>query len=91
MQAIAGVVSGLSSSISRPMGTYQHRTISIWVHLDVLDDVPFWHPRAHDEKWKPPLRNLDDGEHVWMRIDLAFFDHTAIFLVSSELSTPPIE
>ena len=70
------------------MGTYKHQTISTQVRLGVLDNVPICHPRVHDAKWKPRLRNLDDMKHVWMRIELAPFEHTTVYLVRNELSTP---
>ena len=72
-------------------GTYQDQTISTRVRLYVLGDVTIWHPRSHDAKRKQWLRNLDDRENVWVRIGLALFDHTTIYLVRSELGTPPIE
>jgi len=73
------------------MGTYKFETVSTRVHFDILSNVPIWHPRAHDTNRKQTLRNPDDGERVQMRIELAFFDHTAVQLVRNELSTPPIE
>jgi len=63
------------------MGTYKDETIGTRVHLDVLSNVPIWHPRTHDAQWKKRLRNLDDREHIRMRIELALFDHTTVYLV----------
>jgi len=63
------------------MGTYECQAIRTWVHLDVLSNVPAWHPWAHDAKWKPLLRNPDDREHIRMRIELALFDHVMVYLV----------
>jgi len=73
------------------MGTYKCQTISTGVHLGVLGNVPIWHPRAHDANRKQHLRNLDDWKHVQMKIELALFNYTAVYLVSNALSTPPIE
>jgi len=73
------------------MGTYKYQTIDTWVHLGVLSNVPIRHPRTHDAQRKELLRNPDDMKHIRMRIALAFFDHTVVYLVRSELSTPPIE
>jgi len=80
-----------SSHQSPPMGTYERQTIRTPVRLGILSNVPVWHPRAHDAKRKQLLRNPDDGEHVWMRIELALFDHATVYLVLSELSSPPME
>jgi len=76
---------------SPPMGTYERQTIRTRVHLGVLGNVPVWHPWAHDAKRKQLLRNPDDREQVRMRIELALFNHPMVYLVLSELSSPPIE
>ena len=68
------------------MATYQHQSIGVRVHLDVLGDVSVWHPRAHDAKRKQSLRDLDDGKHVRMRIVLALFSNATEYLVWSVLS-----
>ena len=80
MQAITGVVSRLSPSIFRPVGTYKHQKVGTRVHLGILSNVSIWHPRTHDTEWKLRLRNPDDGEHVRMRIELALFDDTTVCL-----------
>jgi len=69
------------------MDAYQDQPIGTRVHLDVLADVPIWHPRTHDAKWKQSLRNLDDGEHVWMRVELSLPKRKAVYLVWVALST----
>ena len=58
------------------MDTYQHQAIGARVHLGVLDDVPIWHPRSHETKWKQCLRDFDDGKHVGVGIALAPFAYT---------------
>jgi len=63
------------------MGAYKRQTVDIRVHSSVLSDVPIGHPRTHDAKRKQLVRNLDDGEHVRMRIGLALFDHATVYLV----------
>ena len=73
------------------MSTYKNQTIGTRVRLGVLGNVPIWHPRTHDADRKQFLRNLDDPEHVRVRVELALFDYTAVYLVSSELSTLPVE
>jgi len=73
------------------MGTYKYQTIGARVRLGILSNVPIWHPRDHDANRNQRLRTPDDGEHVWMRISLALFDHTTVYLVSNELSMPRIE
>lgn len=82
------LVGGLCSLISilRSTGTYQHQPVGILVCPGVLGDVPTWHPRAHDAKRKHALRNLDDGEHIRMRIELALFAYTTVYLRRSLLS-----
>jgi len=63
------------------MGTYKRQAVGIRVHLGVLSNVPVWHPWAHDANWKQRLRNLDDREYVRVRIALALFHQTAVYLV----------
>jgi len=59
---------------------YQDQPIGTRVLLGVLGDVPIRHPRTHDTKGKRSLRNLDDGEHVRMRVELSVFNHKAVYL-----------
>ena len=66
---------------SPPVGTYKRQTIGTRVHLGVLGNVPIRHPRTHDANGKQRLGNLDDREHVRVRIELALFDHTVVYLV----------
>jgi len=63
------------------MGTYKRQMIDTRVHLGILSNVSIRHPRAHNAKRKQLFRNPDDGEHVRMRIELALFDHTTVYLV----------
>jgi hypothetical protein len=56
----------LSSSNQKLMGAYQHQPIGTRVHLDVLCDVPIWHPRTHDVERKRCLRNVDNREYIGM-------------------------
>lgn len=70
------------------MGTDQHQTIGSWVRPDVLCDISVRHPRTHDTIRKRCLRNLDNGEHVRMRIGLDLFDCATESLVRDVLSTP---
>jgi len=63
------------------MGPYKYQTVGIRVRFGIVSNVPIWRPRAHDANWKRSLRNLDDTEHIRMRIELALFDHTAVQLV----------
>jgi hypothetical protein len=58
------------------MDTYQCQPIGIRVPLDMLGNVPTWHPRTHDVKRKRRLRNIDDGEYVRMGKILALVDIT---------------
>jgi hypothetical protein len=81
VQAIISGVSILSSSTLELMGTYKCQPIGTWIRLDVLDDVPVWHPRAHDTEWKQCLRNLDDGEYVWVEDGLGPINSTTKGLV----------
>ena len=64
-----------------PISTYKHQTIGTRVCFGVLSDVPIWHPRAHDANRKQSLRNPNDREHIWMRIEPALFDHAMVCLV----------
>jgi hypothetical protein len=59
------------------MDTYQQQPVGIRVHLNVPGDVPIWHPWTHHAKQKRLLRNVDDGEHVWMGNKHAPIDITA--------------
>ena len=63
------------------MGTYKDQAIGTRVRLGILNNIPIWHPRAHDANRKLRLRNPDDMEYVRMRIELALFDHTTVYLV----------
>ena len=86
MQAGARVVSGSSSSNFVVVGTHQHQPISTWFFLDVLGDVPIWHPGTHDAKGEQCLRNLNNREHIWMRIEFSPFTHKVVYLVRSVMS-----
>jgi len=66
------------------MDEYQHQPIGALVPLDVLHDIAIWHPWAHDAEWKQFLRNLGDGEYVWMGKTLALLGFKG--LVQSALS-----
>jgi len=66
---------------SPPTGTYEHQTIGARVCFGVLSDVPVWHPWTHDANRKQFLRNLNDREHIRMKIEPAPFDHTMVCLV----------
>jgi hypothetical protein len=74
VRAVVDIVSRLSSSTLKLIETYQHQPIDTWIHLDVLGDVPVWHPRTYDAKRKQCLRNLDDGKYVWVGSGLAPVD-----------------
>ena len=63
------------------MGAYQHQPVDIRVHLGVLNDVPVWHPRAHDAKQRQSHRNLDEWEQIRVRIELAPFAYMAVYLL----------
>ena len=32
----------------------------------MLHDIPSWHPRTNDTKGEQRLRNLNDGQYIWM-------------------------
>ena len=68
------------------MDEYQHQPIGALVPLGVLHDIAIWHPWAHDAKRKQCLRNLNDGEYVWVGKILAPPDFIAKGLVRSALS-----
>ena len=65
---------------SSPIETYKRQTVSGRIQLDILNDVPIWHPRTHDTEWKQCLRNPDGGEDVRMSIELALLDHPTVYL-----------
>ena len=88
VQAIAGRVRRVFSPTFKSMDTYQQQPVGIRVHLSVLGDVPIWHPWIHHTKRKRLLRNVDDGEHVWMGNKHAPTDVTTEDLGWSVLSTP---
>jgi hypothetical protein len=66
VQAIVGEVSRLFSSSFKLVCAYQPQPIGTRVHLDVLCDVPIWHPRAHDAEREQCLCNTDDREYIRM-------------------------
>jgi len=68
------------------MDEYQHQPIGVLVPLGVLHDIAIWHPWAHDAEWKQCLRNLDDGEYVWVGKTFAPLDFIAKGLVRDALS-----
>jgi len=68
------------------MDEYQHQPIGVLVPLGVLHDIAIWHPWAHDAEWKQCLRNLHDGEYVWVGKILAPLEFIAKGLVRSTLS-----
>jgi hypothetical protein len=81
VQAIAGVVSRLSSSNFKFIGTHQHQPISTRIHLGILGNIPTRHPRTHDAKRKQRLRNLDDREQIGMGDELEPVDSIMEYLV----------
>jgi len=91
VRAVEGMVSGTPSSISRSMDTHQLQPIGSWVRLDILGDITIWHPWSHDAKREQCLRNINDGQHVRMRVGFSLFDHKTIYLVQSALSTSLIK
>jgi len=62
------------------MATYKRQTVGTRICLGVLSDVPIRHPRTHDANRKQFLRNLDDGEHIRMKFDLALSNYMVVCL-----------